>query len=104
LHDGVAELQIGQRNFLADNRWQKTHQWLSPPDPSTNHNAACKKRQPTTGAWFVEGDQFAKWKCSSNSFLWLHGIRTYTFSGIGVLVTNRVSQLGAAKLFYGKYF
>lgn len=84
LQDGVAELQIRQRIFLAEKRWQKIHQWLSPPDPSLNHNAACKKRQPTTGAWFIEGDQFDKWKRSSNSFLWLHGIRTYTFSEIVV--------------------
>jgi hypothetical protein len=102
VHDGVLELQIGQRN----ERRQKIHRWLSPPDSSSNHNAACKKRQPTTGSWFVGGDQFAEWKVRSNSFLWLHGIRKYTVQegSSNVPVTNRVSQLGVAKLFYGKYF
>jgi len=79
LHGSVAELQIGQRIFLEDERYRKIYQWLSPPDPSTNHNAACKKRQSKTGAWFIEGNQFAKWKWSSNSFLWLYGIRAYAF-------------------------
>jgi hypothetical protein len=80
LNDGLAELQIRQRTFLADEHRQKIYQWLSSPDPSSNHNAACKKRQPTTGAWFVRSDQFEEWKMGSNSFLWLHGIRKYMFS------------------------
>jgi hypothetical protein len=73
-------LQIGQKTVLADNRRQKIHEWLSPPDPSSNHNAACKKKQPMTGAWLVEGPQFEEWKTRPNSFLWLHGIRKYIFS------------------------
>ncbi len=80
LDDGIAELQIGQKTFLADDRRKKIHQWLSPPDPSSNHDAACKKRQPTTGAWFVEGPQFEEWKINPNSFVWLHGIRKDMFS------------------------
>jgi hypothetical protein len=75
IKDRMIELQIRQRN----ERRQKIHRWLSSLDPSSNHNHAYKKRQPTTGAWFVGGDQFAEWKFSSNSFLWLHGIRKYTF-------------------------
>jgi hypothetical protein len=74
----LKELQIGQNAFLAGERRQKIHQWLSPPDPSSNHNTACKKRQQTTGSWFIRGDQFAEWKISSNTFLWLHGIRRLT--------------------------
>ncbi|KAF4631092.1 hypothetical protein G7Y89_g7033 [Cudoniella acicularis] len=74
LNNSIAELQVGQKEFLVDERRQKIHQWLSPLDPSSNHNAACKKRQPTTGAWFVGSDQYEKWKTTSNSFLWLHGI------------------------------
>ena len=80
LDDDIAELQAGPKTFLADDRRRKIRQWLSPPDPSSNHNAACKKRQPTTGAWFFESLQFEEWKSSPNSFLWLHGIRKYMFS------------------------
>ncbi|KAI9735737.1 MAG: hypothetical protein M1818_006345 [Claussenomyces sp. TS43310] len=66
LNDGVAGLQFGQRG-------REIYQWLSSPDPSSNHNAACKKRQATTGEWFVGSEQFEEWQRSSNSFLWLHG-------------------------------
>lgn len=54
---------------------QKINQWLVAPDPSSNHNTACKKRQPTTGKWFTQGTEFANWKLGLNSFVWLHGIR-----------------------------
>ena len=60
---------------LEDEYQQKIYQWLSAPDPSSNHNDACKKRQPTTGSWFIKGEQFDIWKAASNSMLWLHGIR-----------------------------
>lgn len=53
----------------------KIRSWLEAPDPSSNHIAACKKRQPTTGSWFIQGTEFARWKSDSASFLWLHGIR-----------------------------
>ncbi|KAH9204132.1 hypothetical protein DL95DRAFT_377186 [Leptodontidium sp. 2 PMI_412] len=53
---------------------QKIRHWLSAPDPSTNHNAACKLRQARTGEWFLKSDEFEKWKMTSRSFLWLHGI------------------------------
>jgi hypothetical protein len=79
INGNVAELQAGQKAFLADDRWRNIHKWLSPPDPSSNHHAACKKRQPTTGGWFVEGKQFEAWKTSPKSFLWLHGIRKLVF-------------------------
>jgi hypothetical protein len=78
LNENVAELQISQRGLVADDRWTKFRQWLSPPDPSTSHNSACQKRQPTTGVWFTESQHFNKWKDSPNSFLWLHGIRTFS--------------------------
>lgn len=57
---------------------QKICSWLSAPDPTSNHEAARKKQQPTTGTWFVGGSQFEEWKVTSCSFLWLHGIRKYS--------------------------
>ncbi|KAH7363898.1 ectomycorrhiza-induced ankyrin-domain/NACHT-domain-containing protein [Rhexocercosporidium sp. MPI-PUGE-AT-0058] len=53
---------------------QKIRRWLSSPDPSSNHNAACKARQATTGEWFLKSDEFERWKMASRSFLWLYGI------------------------------
>jgi archaellum component FlaC len=48
--------------------------WLSPPDPSTTHNIACKSRHNGTAQWFFQGSIFNQWK-SNGSFLWLYGIR-----------------------------
>lgn len=34
---------------------RKIQQWLSPLDPSLNHNAACEARHDGTAGWFLEG-------------------------------------------------
>ena len=49
--------------------------WLAPPLPSSNHNTAIKKKQPRTGEWFTQSEDFADWKTGTSSFMWLHGIR-----------------------------
>jgi ankyrin repeat protein len=46
--------------------------WLSPPDPSTNHNVACQARHEGTASWFMQDDVFRQWK-STGSLLWVHG-------------------------------
>jgi hypothetical protein len=48
--------------------------WLSPPDPSTNHNIACKAHHNGTAEWFFRGSIFSQWK-STGSFLWIHAKR-----------------------------
>jgi len=55
---------------------QDLHRWLSPPDPSTNHNIACGARHKGTADWFFEGSIFREWK-SAGSLLWVHGKRTF---------------------------
>ncbi len=78
LNDSIAQLQFGQQTSLIDYQQWKILRWLSPPDPSLNHNSAHKKQQPITGAWFLNSSQFADWRTHLNSFLWLHGIRKST--------------------------
>jgi hypothetical protein len=51
--------------------------WLDAPDPSSNHNAACGKKQPGTGSWFLRCEQFMSWKMDPSSLLWVHGIREF---------------------------
>ncbi|KAH9034375.1 hypothetical protein EDB83DRAFT_1781084 [Lactarius deliciosus] len=46
--------------------------WLSPADPSTNHNIARKAQHKGTAVWFFQGSIFIKWK-STGSLLWIHG-------------------------------
>ena len=53
---------------------ESIHKWLSPPDPSTNHNIACGTHHKKTATWFFEGSIFQDWK-STGSPRWIHGKR-----------------------------
>ena len=50
--------------------------WLSPPDPSINHNVARKVHHDGTSQWFFQGSIFKEWKFAG-SFLWIHGKRAF---------------------------
>jgi hypothetical protein len=61
--------------ILSGNQLRESiHKWLSPPDPSTNHNIACDTHHKKTASWFFQGSIFQEWK-STGSLLWLHGKR-----------------------------
>ncbi|KAI0301685.1 hypothetical protein B0F90DRAFT_288549 [Multifurca ochricompacta] len=51
---------------------QDLRRWLSPPDPSINHNIARATHHSGTASWFFQGSIFNDWK-SSGSLLWVHG-------------------------------
>jgi hypothetical protein len=53
---------------------ENIHKWLSPPDPSTNHNIACDTHHKKTATWFFEGNIYQEWR-SKSSLLWIHGKR-----------------------------
>ena len=53
---------------------QDLRRWLSPSDPSTNHNIACSAHHQGTTTWFSEGSIYSEWK-STPSLLWIHGKR-----------------------------
>jgi hypothetical protein len=55
---------------------QLIHQWLSPPDSSTNHDSVSKLRHSGTGAWFFESEALKKWN-AVGSLLWIHGKRMF---------------------------
>jgi archaellum component FlaC len=61
-------------NLLRDNLLR----WLSPSDPSINHNIASKVHHDGTAQWFFQGSIFNDWK-STGSFLWIHGKREFPF-------------------------
>ena len=55
---------------------QDLRRWLSPPDPSTNHNIACSSHHSGTATWFFEGGTYKEWKSTgSEPLLWIHGKR-----------------------------
>jgi hypothetical protein len=53
---------------------ESIHKWLTPPDPSTNHNIACSTHHKKAATWFFQGTFFREWK-STGSLLWVHGKR-----------------------------
>ena len=69
-----SDISVGFQDLKLERDATKIKQWLAAPDTSSNHNAARKKRQPTTGEWFTESKEFHQWKTEPASFLWLHGI------------------------------
>ena len=52
--------------------------WLSPPDPSINHNIARVARHRGTASWFFRSSVFEQWELSP-SLLWVHGKRMFHF-------------------------
>jgi hypothetical protein len=53
--------------------------WLSPPDPSKNHNIAHEAKHDGTAEWFIQGSTFEKWY-TTGSLLWIHGKRMPFFT------------------------
>ncbi|KAI9871132.1 MAG: hypothetical protein M1830_003282, partial [Pleopsidium flavum] len=66
---GVEELKMTERST----QYSSALRWLSSINPSSNHETACKKHEPTTGDWFLRSDDFEIWKNGTNNLLWLHG-------------------------------
>ena len=56
---------------------ENLQKWLSPPDPSINHNIARKAHHEGTASWFLQGGTFQEWK--SSPLIWIHGKRTFLF-------------------------
>ena len=65
--------------FTGNHLRERLQTWLSPPNPSTNHNIACDAQHEGTAQWFFRGSIFNQWK-STGPFLWVHGKRGYLFS------------------------
>ena len=62
--------------LLGDQLRDELHKWLSPPDPSTNHNSIIRyTHHKKTAAWFFQGRMYQEWK-SKGSLLWVHGKRS----------------------------
>jgi hypothetical protein len=81
-----------ETSFTSGNQLQeRIRKWLSPPDPSINHNITCEIHHSGTATWFIQGTVYDEWKMSG-SLLWLHGKRTSLLTFL-VFVTDRDSGL-----------
>ena len=65
----------GVSDIISETQLQENvYKWLSPSDPSTNHNIACGTHHKKMATWFFQGSIFGEWK-STGSLLWIHGKR-----------------------------
>lgn len=74
MNEKLIVLQKKAEGEETDRRLQKIQAWLSAPDPSNNLNKAREQRHQGTGQWFLDSEEYMKWKTDRNSFLWLNGI------------------------------
>ncbi|KAH9055238.1 hypothetical protein EDB87DRAFT_1341233 [Lactarius vividus] len=78
LNDGIDAKAVLQKmsNSVDDVKWnqlkERLRRWVTPPDPSTNHNIACDIHHGGTAEWFYQGSTFTGWK-STGSLLWIYG-------------------------------
>ncbi|KAH9032101.1 hypothetical protein EDB84DRAFT_150754 [Lactarius hengduanensis] len=78
IDDGEEAKLIAQQtaNNVGEVKWNQVKQllraWLSPADPSTNHNIVRKAQHKGTAVWFFQCSIFVEWK-STGSLLWIHG-------------------------------
>jgi hypothetical protein len=85
VHSLVSNLKVVMEGMLGD-RQRVIRTWLSPPDPSTNHNISREAHRPGSAAWFTQGSTFDEWK-STGSLLWIHGKRMSSkFSSVTGLI------------------
>lgn len=83
---------------------ERINQWLVAPLPSSNHSTAMKKRQPSTGEWFTQSEEFEDWKMGTSSFIWLHGIRKSLRNQFIIRDADCFKQLDVGKQSYGQYY
>ena len=83
----------------------KLRSWLSPPDPSVNHNTACKTQHGGTATWFIQGSTFQDWK-KNGSLLWVRGNRTLLHASLPscLLIDLPISQRVPGKASSGAWF
>ncbi|KAH9165961.1 hypothetical protein EDB89DRAFT_2076307 [Lactarius sanguifluus] len=64
-------------NSIDDVKWNQVREslrrWVTPPDPSTNHNIACGIQHGGTAQWFFRGGIFGTWRSATGSLLWIYG-------------------------------
>jgi hypothetical protein len=88
----------GPLHIIPENQLQDSiHKWLSPPDPSTNHNIACDIHHKKTATWFFQGSIFREWKSSTGSLLWIDGKRvpgcaSYKIPSDDILISSWIRQ------------
>jgi hypothetical protein len=87
----------GDLHIISENQLrQNIHNWLSPPDPSTNHNIACDTHHKKMATWFIEGSIFREWQ-STSPLLWIHGKRAHCPTSLPIPSDDILDVAGSGK-------
>ena len=81
----------------------KLQQWLTPPDPLTDHEAA----YPGSGKWFIQGKTFRWWrKQEKGALLLICGDCMFLSPTVPLrlLIMSSFSQPGRERLSFGMQF
>jgi hypothetical protein len=81
---------------------EKLRTWLSPPNPSINHNVACNTHHEGTAMWFTQSRTFDEWK-KNGSLLWIRGNcahRTLSFIMVANIFSGFTAGSGKSILWY----
>ncbi|KAF8490817.1 hypothetical protein F5888DRAFT_1637925 [Russula emetica] len=78
---------------------EKLRRWLSPPNPSINHNAACSNQHDGTARWFMRGNTFDEWK-KNGSLLWIRGNPGSGKSVLCSAIIKDIKQMRSALVAY----
>ena len=88
--DDVTEMKVLLELVKNNQILSDLRDWLSAPDATIEHNAACAKKHPGTGMWLIKTTQFSKWLTKENSILWLKG---FCGSGKSVLCSTAIQSV-----------
>jgi hypothetical protein len=72
----IVEADTRSQDAIPGPSKEKLRTWLSPPDPSINHNTACATQHEGTARWFIQGSTFREWR-ENGSLLWIRGNRVF---------------------------
>ncbi|KAH9024217.1 hypothetical protein EDB85DRAFT_1829089, partial [Lactarius pseudohatsudake] len=86
--------------FIGNQLRESLRRWVTPPDPSTNHNIACDIHHRGTAEWFFQGSLFSEWKFAG-SLLWIYG-KLLTLSSSSTIIQDivKLREAGLALMVY----
>ncbi|KAH9049987.1 hypothetical protein EDB84DRAFT_1452114 [Lactarius hengduanensis] len=76
--DNVREIREATATLSRRHARSDLRRWISPPNPSINHNLACDTHHNGTTMWFAQCNAFDGWK-TNGSLLWIRGNRPFSF-------------------------
>ncbi|KAH9961507.1 hypothetical protein BC827DRAFT_1341818 [Russula dissimulans] len=69
----IQQVASNMNKLRRDELQEKIRRWLSPSDPSINHNTARDVHHEGSAKWFIHGNTFQQWKMEMGSLLWVSG-------------------------------